>query len=422
MSDDPRDYSEATPLPPDPRDPEPQTPAANQAGDTVSGEAGQEDRAGGGAFPPPPPPPQRPRLPQVVVPASLPLNTAGGAGRTGTPPPGGGTTPRASGMSALWVVVMIVVLGLITIVVGGYLVGQMGEGSSIALRGGKVGVITVSGVIQDGGRGGLLMGPPGARAIMEDLRSAGEDAEIKAVVLLINSPGGSPAASHAIFQEIQRLRKTKKVVACMTDIAASGGYYISAAADKIVAQNSTLTGSIGVIFGGLGYYGLMDKLGIVDQTQTAGRYKDVGSPLRPMKDYEKQLVQGLLDSIYQQFIQAVAEGRQMPLAKVKPLAEGRIYTGEQAQKVGLVDELGNFYDAVKLAGKLGGITGEPKVKYLGAPKGLWQELMATESLLNRHFKGGRGWLPDPTLVGPMLVVPWAYPGLSGEENGWPAVR
>jgi protease-4 len=325
-------------------------------------------------------------------------------------------------LNALWVVVTIVVLGLITILVGGYLVGQMGEGSSMALRGGKVGVITVSGVIQDGGRGGLLLGPPGARAIMEDLRRAGEDAEIKAVVLLINSPGGSPAASHAIYQEIQRLRKTKKVVACMTDIAASGGYYISAAADKIVAQNSTLTGSIGVIFGGLGYYGLMNKLGIVDQTQTAGRYKDVGSPLRPMKDYEKELVQGLLDSIYQQFIQAVAEGRQMPLAKVKPLAEGRIYTGEQAKKVGLVDELGNFYDAVKLAGKLGGITGEPKVKYLGAPKGLWQELMATESLLGRHLKGSRGLLMDPTLVGPMLVVPWAYPTLSGEESGLPALR
>jgi len=245
---------------------------------------------------------------------------------------------------------------------------------------------------------------------MKQIRAAARDESTKAVVLLINSPGGSAAASAAIYQELTHLRHKKKIVACMTDTAASGGYYIASACDKIVAQGSTLTGSIGVIFGGIGYSGLMKKLGLTDETVTAGKYKAMGRGARPMTAEERAIVVSMLDDIYGQFISAVAEGRKMDPAKVRQLAEGRIYTGAQAKKLGLVDELGNYYDAVKLAGRLAGLKGEPKVKFYGQAKGLLDELAGTESGLGRLLRGSANWSEMPQR-GPMLLLPDAYQGL-----------
>lgn len=212
-----------------------------------------------------------------------------------------------------------------------------------------------------------------------------------------------------------RQHTKKKVVVCMTDVCASGGYYIASSADRIVAQGSTLTGSIGVIMGGMGYYGLMQKLGLTDQTLTAGKYKDVGSGMRPMTADEKSYLTAMLQNVYDQFIAAVAEGRKLPEAKVRQLAEGRIYTGKQARDKGLVDDLGNFYDAVKIAGGLAKLGDDPHLKYYGEPRGLLSELTGSESSL-RRLLGTRSPLDGAPLAGPMLLMPYTYlvvPAVSG---------
>lgn len=354
-----------------------------------------------GQPPTPPAPPPAPRIAGYAAPPGW--QTPASAAEPGT--------SQRGGLSALWVVLVLVVLGAVTI--GAVMVmfggGEGGEGGSFLGRG-RVGVISVTGLIQDGGRGGLLFGSSGARAIMQDIRAAGKDGSLDAIIILINSPGGSAAASHAIYEEILKLRKKKRVVACMTDVAASGGYYVASACDQIVAGAGTLTGSIGVIFGGMSYYGLMEKVGVTNATQTAGKYKDTGSPLRPMRPDEKALLQGMLDDIYGQFIRAVAQGRGMEETQVRKLAEGRVYTGAQAKAAGLVDETGNFYDAVRLAGDLAGIRGEPKIEYLGQPVGLFGGLMAATERLS-GLLGRRSYelgLTPPPLHGPMLVLPYVY--------------
>ncbi|MHB8994180.1 MAG: signal peptide peptidase SppA [Armatimonadota bacterium] len=354
---------------------------------------------------PPPPPPHPPPHGPYATPA-------GYAPPAAYAPPPGYQQPAPTYVqpqrrrSPLTLILGILVgLTLVFLLFGALLSGG-GSDSGAGLGLSRVGVITIEGVIKDGGRGGLFSGPAGSRAIMQQVREAKNDSETKAVLLLINSPGGTPAASHAIWQEVMKLKARKKVVVCMTDVCASGGYYVASAADRIVAQGSTLTGSIGVIMGGIGYYGLMDKLGLTDQTVIAGKYKDVGSGQRPMTAQERQYLNSMLQDVYNQFINAIAEGRKMDRAKVRLLAEGRIYTGNQAKAVGLVDELGNYYDAVKLAGKLGGITGEPRIKHYGESRGLFSSLMA-ESIVQRLF-GTRSFLEEPPLQGPMLVLPYTY--------------
>ena len=242
-----------------------------------------------GAAPPPrdenamaEPTPEEAPTPPAARPAPLPPPAPQGPAQIPAhwlpqvPPP---PRRRRSPMLTVLLIVGLVVLGFIILGMAGMFLGRGATEPSLS---GHVGVVQIEGVIRDGGSGGLFSGPAGARGIMKHLREARRDDDVKAVVLLINSPGGSPAASHAIYEEIQRLREKKKVVCCMTDVAASGGYYVASACDKIVAQGSTLTGSIGVIFGNVGYYGLMKKLGLTDETITAGKYKDMGSPMRPM--------------------------------------------------------------------------------------------------------------------------------------------
>jgi len=149
-------------------------------------------------------------------------------------------------------------------------------------------------------------------------------------------------------------------------VAASGGYYVACPADVIFANPATITGSIGVIFETLNFYELMQKYGLQSEVIKSGKYKDTGSPVRPMRPDERELLQKMLMGVYDQFVHDVAQARGMDEAKVKKLADGRIYTGEQALAAGLIDRLGNFYDAVDEAAKLGGIKGRPKLKQLEA--------------------------------------------------------
>ena len=180
---------------------------------------------------------------------------------------------------------------------------------------------------------------------------------VKAIVLDINSPGGSVGAVQEIHSRILRMKKEKnmKFVALFNDVSASGGYYLGAACDKIVAHPGTITGSIGVIFSVSNLEGLFQKIGYRADPIKSGKHKDIGSPARPMTAEERKILQDLIDDAYGQFVQAVADGRKMPIDVVKPLADGRIYSGSQAKQLGLVDELGDSILAARIAAQLGGI-------------------------------------------------------------------
>jgi len=196
------------------------------------------------------------------------------------------------------------------------------------------------------------------------IQAMADNPSVKAIVLDINSPGGSVGAVQELYSQILRVRKEKNIpiVALFGDVAASGGYYIAAACDQIVAHPGSLTGSIGVIFSVSNLEGLFNKIGYKMDPIKSGVHKDIGSPARPMTKEERAILQALIDDAYGQFVAAVAGGRHMTEADVRPLADGRIYSGRQALDLKLVDKLGDSTDAVELAGKLGGIAGKPKVK------------------------------------------------------------
>ena len=219
------------------------------------------------------------------------------------------------------------------------------------LGGERVAVVRIEGVIVD------------SRDAIEELRKFRENPGVKAIVLRIDSPGGGVVASQEIYSEVLKTRTDGKVkvVASMGNLAASGGYYIAAATDKIVANPGTLTGSIGVIMELANVRGLMEKVGVQSVVIKSGKHKDLASPFRTMSAEDRALLQGVLDDVHDQFIQAVAAGRAMKVDQVRDLADGRVFTGRQARTAKLVDELGDLQDAIKLAGKMGGIAGEPRV-------------------------------------------------------------
>ncbi|MBI3547678.1 MAG: signal peptide peptidase SppA [Elusimicrobia bacterium] len=226
---------------------------------------------------------------------------------------------------------------------------------------GVVGWVPIRGTIS-----GSSSGRPwekGAEQWAKRVLDLGDKKEVKAIVLDINSPGGSVGAVQEVYQAILRVRNEKKkpVVAVVGDIAASGGYYLAAACDKIVVHPGSLIGSIGVIFNRIEAEPLLKKIGITTEPIKSGKMKDIGSPARPMTKEEKEVLQAIIDDTYGQFLTAVAEGRKMPVDKVRPMADGRIFNGAQALSLGLVDQLGDSRDALLLAGKLGGIPGKPKI-------------------------------------------------------------
>lgn len=265
-------------------------------------------------------------------------------------------------------------------------VGRTAENAGAG--GGEVGVIYIEGTIASGRSVSPFEAQTGAEAIAASLREAGRKPELKAVVLRLNSPGGTPAASQEIDTELQRLRKSGKVVvASMGDVAASGAYWIAAGADQIVANPGTITGSIGVFMQTTNLEELYGKIGVDREIYKSGPYKDMGSPDRPVTPEEQAIFQSMVDDIYNQFVDVVARGRHKDVAEVKALADGRVYTGRQAKELGLVDQLGDFHDAVLLAGKMAGIPGEPAIVEIGA-KSFWQGLFTG---VKGNLLPGLGW-------------------------------
>jgi protease-4 len=196
---------------------------------------------------------------------------------------------------------------------------------------------------------------------IREIESYRDDSSVKALLVFVNSPGGGVSASQALYEALQSVKQEKPVVAFLASVAASGGYYVACAADSIVAHGGTLTGSIGVIATFLRTQELFHKIGLDVTVIKAGEYKDIGSPHRPMTDEERAYLGALLDDVYQQFLRAVSEGRGMPLERVTEIAGGRLYSGEQAARLGLIDRVGTYEQALDMAATLGGIEGEPRV-------------------------------------------------------------
>jgi protease-4 len=198
--------------------------------------------------------------------------------------------------------------------------------------------------------------------VVDELRDYAEDSSVKAIVIRIDSPGGGVVPSQEIYNAVKYAKKEgKKVVVSMGSVAASGGYYVAAAADKIIANPGTLTGSIGVKMEFANVEKLLEKIGVQGMIVKSGEYKDIGSPFRAMTEPEKKLLQGVIDDVHSQFIAAVAQGRRMQEADVRAIADGRIFTGQQALSLKLVDQMGDLNDSIQLAGSLAGIKGKPNV-------------------------------------------------------------
>ena len=269
--------------------------------------------------------------------------------------------------------------------------------------GARIGIVDAKGTIGEAAPAGI-----DADKIVKLLKKYERDDDIKAIVLRVDSPGGAVAPSQEIHDAIKRIKARKKVVVSMGGMAASGGYYISAPADRIFAEPGTLTGSIGVIFLHFNVRGLLEWAKVEETTLKSGKYKDTLSPFRPIQESDREEIQSISDDVYSQFVQAVAQGRGMPEARVREIAEGRIYTGKRAKELKLVDELGGFDDAVAAAWGLAGQSGEPKVQYpprerelslrdlvRGAFQGAFQG--ATEGVRSAPHEGGLMFLA-PNLV------------------------
>jgi protease-4 len=202
-----------------------------------------------------------------------------------------------------------------------------------------------------------------SRELLEQLKRYEDSGSVRAILLNIDSPGGGVAVSQELYAEIKRLRekKDKTVVAYISSVGASGAYYLACAANKIVANPGTIVGSIGVIAEWINYGDLLQWAKLKDIVFKTGEFKDTGSPSRPLTDKERTYFQGLIDDMYVQFLEAVAAGRHLELQDVRTLADGRVFTGREAKERKLIDETGNFQDAVDLTAKLAGISGKPRL-------------------------------------------------------------
>jgi len=260
--------------------------------------------------------------------------------------------PQKRSNLLLWIIVgggtfLFIVLCLLAVVV--YLAGEGSPG--LSLSGNQIASLTLEGVISD------------SRDFVDQLKDYGKRAAVKSVVIRINSPGGGVAASQEIYEAIKKFREEtkKKVVVSMGSVAASGGYYAACGADKIFANPGTITGSIGVIAEWYNYGDLLRWAKMQDVVIKSGTFKDAGSGTRPLTDEEKVYFQSLINNMYNQFVATVASSRKMKDEDVRKLADGRVYTGQQAKADGLVDELGTYQDAIDAAARIAGIQGEPKI-------------------------------------------------------------
>lgn len=241
----------------------------------------------------------------------------------------------------------------------------------------RVGVVTVQGVITD------------AREIVSQLNEYAKDDAIRAVVLRIDSPGGAVAPAEEIYGAVQELKKKKPVVSSMGSIAASGGYLIACPANRIVANSGTITGSISAIIHFANIEALLKKVGVQSSAIKSGKFKDLGSPTRSMTPEEKLILQELVDDIYDYLLDVISRDRKINKEELRKIADGRIFTGRQAQKLGLVDELGDLEYSLKLAGKLAGIKGKPEAVYPPKKKAnLWElVLQSAVSAVISEWKG-----------------------------------
>ena len=225
---------------------------------------------------------------------------------------------------------------------------------------------------------------------LEDLRT---DDDVKAVVLRLDSPGGAVAPSQEIYQQVLKLKKSGKIiVVSMGTVAASGAYYIGCAADKIVANPGTITGSIGVIMESVGLQELVKKFALESRVIKSGPFKDAGNPFRDMTETERTYFQDIVNNMYEQFLTAVSENRKIAMDKLRTLAQGKVYTGLQAKEFGLVDELGNIYDAIDLAKKLANLSDDAGVRWPREPSA-WEKIWKGDeagALTRLLFKGGQG--------------------------------
>lgn len=267
-----------------------------------------------------------------------------------------------------WIWIGMVVLFIMALMVG--ILSDVKKGDN-AIRGGTdyVAVIRIDGAIVGGPRNDVLFGASGmttSEQIMYEMEKARKDNRAKAVLIRINSPGGSTGATQEIAEEMDKIKSAgKPIIISMGDTCASAGYWIASKGDYIFANPATLTGSIGVYMEYTNVEELMNKLGIHSEKIKSGEHKDIMSMYRPMTPEENQMIQQMVDDIYAQFISTVADGRQMDIEKVKKIADGRILTGKQAMDLGLVDAMGNYYDALSYAGGRAGLDGEtiPTKKY-----------------------------------------------------------
>jgi len=263
-------------------------------------------------------------------------------------------------------IVVVLIVGFVVLVL---IFSRLGGKKPALALGDKIGVVEIKGMIV------------GSEKIIEQLIAYREDRAVKAIVLRIDSPGGPVVPAEEIHQEVMKTRKHKKVVASMGGVAASGGYYIASGADAIIANPGTITGSIGVIIQSSNVEGLMKLIGLKTYTFKSGEHKDLLSPFREPTAADQEIVMGVIESVHDQFVEVVARGRNMDVAGVRKLADGRIFSGRQAKELGLVDHLGNFRDAIDLAAEMGGIRGKPNVIY---PR---KRRSVIDFLLERVFRG-----------------------------------
>ena len=257
---------------------------------------------------------------------------------------------------------VLIILGITVLFLGTVMIIILrifGPSSNLSF-GDRIGVIPIEGAITD------------PEPIVTHLVNFRKNRRIKAIILRINSPGGGVGPAQEIYREVRKTIKTKKVITSMGGLAASGGYYIASATNKIVANPGTITGSISVIMEFIQIEDLLKKVGVGLEVLKSGEFKDIGSPHRKMSEREKELIKDLISDIQKQFVNAVARGRHLSVEKVQEIADGRIFSGAQAKELGLVDLLGNFQDAVDLAKKMTGIKGDVSLVYpKKAKSNLW---------------------------------------------------
>jgi protease-4 len=248
--------------------------------------------------------------------------------------------------------------------------------SSFSSFGDKIAVVDLEGVI---------LSP---KELVEQLRKYGDDSSIRAIILHVNSPGGGAAASEEIYREVLRIRdvKKKRIVASIETVGASGAYYVSSATNKIFADEASIVGSIGVIAEWYNYEELIKWAKLKAIVLKAGEFKDTGSPVRDLSPTERAYMQGLIDNMHGQFIDSVAKGRRMKVEDIKPLADGKVWTGEQAMPLKLIDQIGDFRAAVEDTAKSVGIKGEPTIVRPEKDR---------KSVLDLLFGDASEYLPDP---------------------------